>query len=113
MADKPQAPPRELRLPHQRAATFVYAAADGILWRVEGNQVVLTFYINDTAVTSEMMELLEQTDRGATYKPKSIDEQHQRLQLVAVRVPVSEFLTCADMLKERIQAEGQAKRSMQ
>ena len=41
MADTPA---RELRLLHRRANSFSHIEADGFMYRVEGNDVVLTLH---------------------------------------------------------------------
>jgi hypothetical protein len=102
MTDGTPKPEKELLLPHVRASNFKQLVADGYLVRVEGSNVIITFYINDSVVTGERMQLAAQTQDAVTYRGAGIEERNQRVQVVAVRMPINEFLGGADVLKRKV-----------
>jgi hypothetical protein len=103
MADGPPKAQKELLLPHKRASNFSYVVADGYMVRVEGANVVLTFYVNDTLVTGERLELAVETPGAATYRSASVEEANQRLQIIAVRMPINDFLAGTDVLRQKVE----------
>jgi hypothetical protein len=95
MADKP---PEELHLKHVRAPDYKEISADGTLHKIVGNHLVITFYIEDSRVTGEIMK----RDGQDSYRITAIEEEKQRLDLVAVRVPTKAILGLAAAVAEQL-----------
>ena len=107
MAKSKQRPER-LTLPHARTFDYREVYADGTLNRIEGQHVILTFFINDSVVEAEEMELIERGETVSTYKPVRVQENRQRLDLLSVRIPVSEMLAAADMVNSKLTSNRDA-----
>lgn len=88
-----------LKLPHVRASDYREHRADGSMSRIEGNDAVLTFFMNDVLIKSETMELVEVLEGSGAYKSKSLAEDRIRTDLVAVRMPIQEVLAAAETIK--------------
>ncbi len=97
--------PKTLRLEHVRSPDYREYRADAMLHRTEGDVVVITFTADDRVLLGENMTLVTADGEVATYKIESVEEKRQRLDLFAVRVPLSELLSTA--------AQVQAKRAQQ
>ena len=97
MADEP---PEEIHLKHMRAPDYREISADGTLHKIVDNHLVITFYIEDSRVTGELLKL----DGGdpPTYRIAAIEEEKQRLDVVAVRVPTKAILGLAAAVAERL-----------
>jgi hypothetical protein len=104
MADQP---PEELHLKHIRAADYREISADGTLHKIVDNHLVITFYIEDSRVTSEILK----RDGQDTYRIAAIEEEKQRLDLVAVRVPTKAILGLAAAVAERLTHQGSEKQT--
>jgi hypothetical protein len=100
-------PPEELHLKHVRAPDYKEISADGTLHKIVDNHLVITFYIEDSRVTGEVLK----RDGQDTYRIAAIEEEKQRLDLVAVRVPTKAILGLAAAVAERLthQPEKQTK----
>jgi hypothetical protein len=99
MADQP---PKELHLKHVRAPDYKEISADGTLHKILDNHLVITFYIEDSQVTGEILKRDEQD----TYRIAAIEEEKQRLDLLAVRVPTKAILGLAAAVAEQLTQHG-------
>ena len=99
MADQP---PEELHLKHIRAADYKEISADGTLHKLVDNHLVITFYIEDSMVTGEILK----RDGQDTYRIAAIEEEKQRLDLFAVRVPTKAILGLAAAVAEQLSQRG-------
>jgi hypothetical protein len=100
MADQP---PEELHLKHIRAPDYKEISADGTLHKIVDNHLVITFYIEDSRVTGEVLK----RDGQDTYRIIAIEEEKQRLDLLAVRVPTKAILGLAAAVAERLTQHSQ------
>jgi len=92
--------PEEIHLKHIRAADYKEISADGTLHKIVDNHLVITFYIEDSRVTGEVLRRDGQDP--PTYRIATIEEEKQRLDLVAVRVPTKAILGLAAAVAERL-----------
>ena len=92
--------PEEIHLKHIRAPDYNEIAADGTLHKIVDNHLVITFYIEDSRVTSEVLKRDGQDP--PTYRIAAIEEEKQRLDVVAVRVPTKAILGLAAAVAERL-----------
>jgi hypothetical protein len=92
--------PEEIHLKHIRAPDYKEIAADGTLHKIVDNHLVITFYIEDSRVTGEVLKRDGQDP--PTYRIAAIEEEKQRLDLVAVRVPTKAILGLAAAVAERL-----------
>jgi hypothetical protein len=99
-------PAKQLRLAHVRANDYREIKVDGSLHRLEGAEVVITYHINDTLITAEEMRLNEQTEAYTSYLTTGVTEQKQRLDVVAIRIPIDAFLATADTIRQVISGLG-------
>ena len=100
------APGKSLRLPHVRATDYRLVSVDGTLHKVEGEFAVVTFFQNDTLITSEAMTLKEAGEGFATYVTTSVNESHQRTDVVAVRIPVAELIGMLETIRQKTRDIG-------
>ena len=99
MADQP---PEELHLKHVRAPDYKEISADGTLHKIVDNHLVITFYIEDSRVTGEILK----RDGQDSYRIAAIEEEKQRLDLLAVRVPTKAILGLAAAVAEQLSQRG-------
>ena len=92
--------PEEIHLKHVRAPDYKEISADGTLHKIVDNHLVITFYIEDLRVTGEVLRRDGQTP--PTYRIAAIEEEKQRLDVVAVRVPTKAILGLAAAVAERL-----------
>ncbi len=92
--------PEEIHLKHIRAPDYKEIAADGTLHKIVDNHLVITFYIEDSRVTSEVLK--RDGQNPPTYRIAAIEEEKQRLDVVAVRVPTKAILGLAAAVAERL-----------
>jgi hypothetical protein len=92
--------PEEIHLKHIRAPDYKEISADGTLHKIVENHLVITFYIEDSRVTGEVLK--RDGDHPPTYRIASIEEEKQRLDLIAVRVPTKAILGLAAAVAERL-----------
>jgi hypothetical protein len=100
--------PEELHLKHIRAPDYKEISADGTLHKIVDNHLVITFYIEDSRVTSEILR----RDGGQdppTYRIAAIEEEKQRLDVMAVRVPTKAILGLAAAVAERLTQQASEK----
>ena len=99
--------PEELHLKHIRAPDYKEISADGTLHKIVDNHLVITFYIEDSRVTGEILK----RDGGdsPTYRIAAIEEEKQRLDVVAVRVPTKAILGLAAAVAERLTQQASEK----
>jgi hypothetical protein len=90
--------PEEIHLKHVRAPDYKEVSADGTLHKIVDNHLVITFYIEDSRVTGEVLK----RDGQDTYRIAAIEEEKQRLDVVAVRVPTKAILGLAAAVAERL-----------
>ena len=93
--------PEEIHLKHIRAPDYKEISADGTLHKIVDNHLVITFYIEDFRVTGEVLERRDGQD-PPTYRIAAIEEEKQRLDVVAVRVPTKAILGLAAAVAERL-----------
>ena len=99
MADQP---PEEIHLKHVRAPDYREISADGALHKIADSHLVITFYIEDSMVTGEVLKRDGQGSGQPIYRIAAIEEQKQRLDLVSVRVPTKAILGLAASVAERL-----------
>jgi hypothetical protein len=92
--------PEEIHLKHIRAPDYKEIAADGTLHKIVDNHLVITFYIEDSRVTGEVLKRDGQDP--PTYRIAAVEEEKQRLDVVAVRVPTKAILGLAAAVAERL-----------
>ncbi len=92
--------PEEIHLKHIRAPDYKEIAADGTLHKIVDNHLVITFYIEDSRVTGEVLKRDGQDP--PTYRIAAIEEEKQRLDVVAVRIPTKAILGLAAAVAERL-----------
>jgi hypothetical protein len=106
VADK-QDDPATLTVPHRRASDYREIWADGLLHRFELPFVILTICQSDRVVIREHFALATPSnDQPAIYRPTGVDEEQQRLDLCAIRIPVQVLLDAADGLRAKLEAAG-------
>jgi hypothetical protein len=98
----PDQPPEELHLKHVRAPDYKEISADGTLHKILNKHLVITFYIEDSRVTGEILK----RDGQDAYRIASIEEEKQRLDLLAVRVPTKAILGLAAAVAEQLTQHG-------
>lgn len=106
MADQP---PEEIHLKHTRAPDYKEISADGTLHKIVDNHLVITFYIEDSRVTGEILK--RDGQEPPTYRIAAIEEEKQRLDLVAVRVPTKAILGLAAAVAERLTQQSPDKKT--
>jgi hypothetical protein len=92
--------PDEIHLKHIRAPDYKEIAADGTLHKIVDNHLVITFYIEDSRVTGEVLK--RDGQNPPTYRIAAVEEEKQRLDLIAVRVPTKAILGLAAAVAERL-----------
>ncbi len=98
--------PEEIHLKHIRAPDYKEISADGTLHKIVDNHLVITFYIEDSRVTGEVLK--RDGQNPPTYRIAAVEEEKQRLDVVAVRVPTKAILGLAAAVAERLtQPAGQ------
>lgn len=97
-------PKQRITLPHVRAYDYREHRVDGVMHRVDGDQVVLTFFQNDYLIASEGLQLKDHGSSASTYSPVSVQETPQRVEVVAVRIPIRELLASAETTKKKFEA---------
>jgi hypothetical protein len=95
----------ELHLKHVRAPDYKEISADGTLHKIVDKHLVITFYIDDSRVTGEILK----RDGLDTYRVAAIEEEKQRLDLVSVRVPTKAILGLAAAVAEQLTQRGARK----
>jgi len=106
MADQP---PEEIRLKHTRAPDYKEISADGTLHKIVDNHLVITFYIEDSRVTAEILK--RDGQEPPTYRIAAIEEEKQRLDVMAVRVPTKAILGLAAAVAERLTQQAPDKKA--
>ena len=92
--------PEEIHLKHIRASDYKEIAADGTLHKIVDNHLVITFYIEDSRVTGEVLKRDGQDPPN--YRIAAIEEEKQRLDVLAVRIPTKAILGLAAAVAERL-----------
>ena len=92
--------PEEIHLKHIRAPDYKEIAADGTLHKIVDNHLVITFYIEDSRVTAEVLK--RDGDDSANLRIAAIQEERQRLDVMAVRIPTKAILGLAAAVAERL-----------
>jgi hypothetical protein len=96
MADQSE----EIHLKHVRAPDYKEIVADGTLHKIVDNHLVITFYIEDSRVTGVVLKRDGQDPPN--YRIASVEEEKQRLDVLAVRVPAKAILGLAAAVAERL-----------
>jgi hypothetical protein len=99
MADQP---PEEIYLKHVRAPDYKEISADGTLHKIIDSHLIITFYIEDSMVTGEVLRREDRPSGQPAYRIAAIEEEKQRLDLVAVRVPAKVILALAAAVAEHL-----------
>ncbi len=102
-------PPEEIYLKHERAADYKEISADGTLHKIVDSHLIITFYIEDSRVTGEVLKREDRASGQPTYRIASIEEEKQRLDLMAVRVPAKAILGLAAAVAEHMTQAAAAK----
>jgi hypothetical protein len=101
--------PEEIHLKHIRAPDYKEISADGTLHKIVDNHLVITFYIEDSRVTCEILK--RDGQEPPTYRIAAIEEEKQRLDVVAVRVPTKAILGLAAAVAERLTQQASDKKA--
>ena len=101
--------PEEIHLKHIRAPDYKEISADGTLHKIVDNHLVITFYIEDSRVTAEILK--RDGHEPPTYRIAAIEEEKQRLDVVAVRVPTKAILGLAAAVAERLTQQAPDKKA--
>jgi hypothetical protein len=104
MADQP---PEEIYLRHVRAPDYREISADGTLHKLIDTHLIITFYIEDSMVTGEVLKRENRASGAPSYRIAAIEEDKQRLDLVAVRVPAKAILGLAAAVAEQMTLASQ------
>jgi len=94
--------PEEIHLKHMRAPDYKEISADGTLHKIVDNHLVITFYIEDSRVTGEVLR--RDGQNPPTYRIAAIED------VVAVRVPTKAILGLAAAVAERL-TQSQSEKS--
>ena len=92
--------PEEIHVKHIRAPDYREIPADGTLHKIVDNHLVITFYIEDSRVTAEVLK--RDGDDSANLRIAAIQEERQRLDVMAVRIPTKAILGLAAAVAERL-----------
>src|SRR5689334_24745182 len=98
--------PEELHLKHERALDYKEISADGTLHKIVGDHLVITFYIEDSRITAEVLK----RDGQDSYRSAAIEEEKQRLDMVSIRVPTKAILGLAASVAEQLTRLGAQKK---
>ena len=82
--------PEEIHVKHIRAPDYREIPADGTLHKIVDNHLVITFYIEDSRVTAEVLK--RDGDDSPNLRIAAIQEERQRLDVMAVRIPTKAIL---------------------
>ncbi len=104
MADQP---PEEIYLRHVRASDYKEISADGTLHKIVDSHLIITFYIEDSIITGEVLKREERASGSAAYRIAAVEEEKQRLDLLAVRVPAKAILSLAAAVAEHMAGASQ------
>jgi hypothetical protein len=99
-----------IRVPHHRAFDYREFYGDGAMVRLEGQSLIITAFINDASVPFENMELIDQNDLMAQYRPVGIEEKKFRTDVCGLRMSLSTFaemVTLVQSLLAKATAGGQ------
>jgi hypothetical protein len=102
MADQP---PEEIYLKHARAPDYKEIAADGTLHKMVDTHLIITFYIEDSMVTCEVLRRDDRPSGQPSYRIAAIEEERQRLDLMAVRMPTKAILGLAAAVAEQMRGQ--------
>lgn len=92
--------PKQIMVNYERGAGFRHLFADGTLVRTVGDNLVITFYVEDRVRSRQMGKLSE----GSTYDLLPIQEDPVRTQLAEVRLPFVAGRQLASLVFEKIHA---------
>src|SRR4029450_968229 len=92
--------PEEIHVKHIRAPDYREIPADGTLHKIVDNHLVITFYIEDSRVTAEVLK--RDGDDSPNLRIAAIQEERQRLDVMAVRIPTKAILGLAAAVAERL-----------
>ena len=81
--------PEEIHVKHIRAPDYREIPADGTLHKIVDNHLVITFYIEDSRVTAEVLK--RDGDDSPNLRIAAIQEERQRLDVMAVRIQPRRF----------------------
>jgi hypothetical protein len=104
MADQP---PEEIYLKHVRAPDYKEISADGTLHKIVDTHLIITFYIEDSMVTGEVLRRDDRASGQPSYRIAAVEEERQRLDLMAVRVPTKAILGLAAAVAEQMTQASQ------
>ena len=76
--------PEEIHVKHIRAPDYREIPADGTLHKIVDNHLVITFYIEDSRVTAEVLK--RDGEDSPNLRIAAIQEERQRLDVMAVRI---------------------------
>ena len=92
--------PEEIHVKHIRAPDYREIPADGTLHKIVDNHLVITFYIEDSRVTAEVLK--RDGEDSPNLRIAAIQEERQRLDVMAVRIPTKAILGLAAAVAERL-----------
>src|SRR5262245_12281787 len=89
----------EIHVKHIRASDYRELPADGTLHKIVDNHLVITFYIEDSRVTADVLK--RESEDSPNLRISGIQEERQRLDVMAVRIPTTAILGLAAAVAER------------
>jgi hypothetical protein len=92
--------PEEIHVKHIRAPDYREIPADGTLHKIIDNHLVITFYIEDSRVTGEVLRRDGQDPPNL--RIAAVQEERQRLDVMAVRIPTKAILGLAAAVAEHL-----------
>ena len=101
--------PEEIHVKHIRASDYREIPADGTLHKIVDNHLVITFYIEDSRVTGEVLRRDGQDPPNL--RIASIQEERQRLDVMAVRITTKAILGLAAAVAEHLTSQKGPKSS--
>lgn len=101
-ARSPGAAKNTITLNYQRAGDFRHYVTTGALVRAQRDQIVMTFYVDDVVMGQQTGKLSESRAGSATYQLTPLVEQPMRLELAGVHLPITEALSLAALIVQKV-----------
>lgn len=96
-------PSRHVEIAYKRPSDFRVYYADGTLVRIQRGAITLGFYVDDMRVTGQAGTLMDTKGSYATYQAGAFKEEFVRLEQVAIRMPLDDAESLAQLLIQKVQ----------
>lgn len=91
--------PDSYTIPHYRGRDYREHHAHAFMFRIDGDQAILTFYREDTVIRGEQLELKTDEATGfQAYVTTGVDQENFREDVFSVRIPLQNFLLAAQSM---------------